>query len=198
MSNNLIKPIINLPDIKDLYTGVLLEKFEKVLSECNLRIRGMWQNGAIVKDGVRYCVWCGKNVLHRRNQKYCSKLCSDSCFIFHNPQQNAAMQILLIKQNLKCNICGYDYLPHILSVQKKIDDKIGLSKLNYYLIFLFKRSFSKNKLRRPEVDHIIPIAAGGQSLGLDNHQLICNKCHKEKTKSDFALISQYKKSIKIL
>lgn len=39
---------------------------------------------------------------------------------------------------------------------------------------------------RLEVDHILAISKGGQSVGLDNHQAICYSCHKEKTKKDLS------------
>lgn len=37
---------------------------------------------------------------------------------------------------------------------------------------------------RPEVDHVLAISLGGTALGLENHQVLCAKCHKVKTKSD--------------
>ena len=37
---------------------------------------------------------------------------------------------------------------------------------------------------RPEVDHIVGIAIGGQSIGLENVQVLCRQCHKAKTKID--------------
>ncbi|NJO48188.1 MAG: HNH endonuclease [Leptolyngbyaceae cyanobacterium RM2_2_4] len=37
---------------------------------------------------------------------------------------------------------------------------------------------------RPEVDHVLAIVLGGTALGLENHQILCAKCHKTKTKSD--------------
>lgn len=30
-------------------------------------------------------------------------------------------------------------------------------------------------------DHIIPIYQGGMGVGIDNHQVVCNKCHLVKT-----------------
>lgn len=36
----------------------------------------------------------------------------------------------------------------------------------------------------PEVDHVVPIKKGGQSIGFDNHQALCYRCHKNKSKLD--------------
>lgn len=46
----------------------------------------------------------------------------------------------------------------------------------------FKRLIPKDI--RPEVDHVLAIVLGGTALGLENHQILCAKCHKIKTKSD--------------
>ncbi len=46
-----------------------------------------------------------------------------------------------------------------------------------------------------EVDHIIPIAAGGEPFGLCNVQAICHKCHSIKTKSDMVEIRKFQKQI---
>jgi len=46
----------------------------------------------------------------------------------------------------------------------------------------FRREIPKDI--RPEVDHILAIVLGGTALGLENHQILCAKCHKVKTKSD--------------
>ena len=55
-------------------------------------------------------------------------------------------------------------------------------KPNIWVTRKLKEIISKDL--KPEVDHIIPIFKGGESLGLDNHQVICYTCHKAKTKKD--------------
>jgi 5-methylcytosine-specific restriction endonuclease McrA len=47
--------------------------------------------------------------------------------------------------------------------------------------------FNKQRFKcenSPETDHIIPIFQGGQSLGLENVQLLCKKCHRVKTTNE--------------
>jgi len=38
--------------------------------------------------------------------------------------------------------------------------------------------------QEPQVDHIIPVALGGDGVGLENHQVLCRLCHAKKTKQD--------------
>jgi HNH endonuclease len=47
--------------------------------------------------------------------------------------------------------------------------------------------------REPEVDHLVPIGAGGSALGFENLQLLCFKCHKAKTAQDIVKIRALKR-----
>lgn len=47
-------------------------------------------------------------------------------------------------------------------------------------------------------DHIVPIAIGGPEFDLDNIQLLCSKCDKEKTKRDMGKIAQVRKRAKLI
>lgn len=58
-------------------------------------------------------------------------------------------------------------------------------------------NIDKQKRINLEVDHIIPLAAGGLSFDDDNLQILCYDCHKEKTKKDIVTIYDYKRSLKI-
>jgi hypothetical protein len=103
-----------------------------------------------------------------------------------HPQSEHGLGMLLIRQGYLCAGCQHDYSPEA----QKLKD----SRPEYYsdLDFLseFDWGFVKRlKERMPrelrlEVDHVIPIYKGGTSLGLDNHQALCNSCHKAKTKID--------------
>jgi len=45
-----------------------------------------------------------------------------------------------------------------------------------------------------EVDHKIPVGAGGEMWNKENLQVLCNFCHKKKTKLDLKKIKEYKKT----
>ena len=118
-------------------------------------------------DGLKGCMWCGDDLKSKHpNTRYCKDpLCSKSAWAWGNPQGQEGRNLLLERQDFKCNICQFDWLPF----------KKSLLRGNMFGI-------PQNKC--PEVDHIIAIGNGGASLGLDNHQAICYDCHKSKTKVD--------------
>lgn len=109
-------------------------------------------------DGTKGCIWCGDPLKSTHwAARYCDdSACMSSIYAWSNPQKNEGRQLLLDRQDYKCNICQYDWK----MVSHWPDD------------------------RQPEVDHIVPISKGGQALGFDNHQAICKLCHKAKTKID--------------
>lgn len=139
-------------------------------------------------EGKRYCVWCTEKILTHGNQKYCSTECSTNMMAWGYPQKEEGLGLLLMRQDFKCNICQHDWAP---VVQDIINNRlISPVSRNYD----FKNNYNgalikllKNKVesaQAPEVDHIVPVHKGGQSLGLENHQAICYTCHKTKSKID--------------
>lgn len=130
-------------------------------------------------DGKKYCIWCN-TLLSGRQQKWCSEECSNNAFAWANPQKEQGLYILLSRQNWKCNTCQYDYLPLMEVIMKRFSSTID--KLPWYhLKYLKSRTPEQYK---PEVDHILAIRHGGQSIGLENCQILCAQCHKAKTKMD--------------
>src|SRR5574343_464304 len=52
---------------------------------------------------VRLCAWCGNGKLPTRRHKYCSPACSDSAYIYCNPQSPGAKGYILVElQNCAC------------------------------------------------------------------------------------------------
>jgi 5-methylcytosine-specific restriction endonuclease McrA len=137
----------------------------------------------------RLCAWCAVTELTHGNQKYCTTECSNSAMAWAYPQKEDALRYLLLRQDWKCLLCQYDYRPHLEEIIARDRRMLGpdfydMEKLPWYY---FKRLKSKvPRVHRPEVDHIVPIYKGGQSLGLDNHQAICYSCHKTKTGKDLS------------
>jgi hypothetical protein len=141
-------------------------------------------------DGRRLCLWCGTEELHgSKLKKYCSKECSEAIFTWAQPQKENGLHALLVRQDWKCNTCQFDYVPTRDKVNRYFKQKNYLipnfgphSSKRYMKIF--KNNCEEGK--KPEVDHVIPIYKGGQSLGLDNLQAICYLCHKAKTVKDLS------------
>ena len=60
--------------------------------------------------------------------------------------------------------------------------------------FEYKTKDFKELLKKFDVDHIIPVFAGGEN-NEENFQLLCKKCHKIKTKND---LKYYKRKKSLL
>ena len=142
----------------------------------------------IREDGTKGCIWCGDKLKSRHPAtRYCKdQKCNDSVWAWANPQQDLGLFFLLQRQDWKCNICQHDYKPfmmaNVIGVAYGTKSNNDLVKPNSYISVALKRSIPP--ALKPEVDHIQPIAKGGQSLGFENHQAICYTCHKAKTKID--------------
>lgn len=113
----------------------------------------------VVKFGVVHCKWCLDRIGPKSQRHYCSNACQDSAWMYFYPQQHS-IGMLLKKQNGRCNHCQHEW---------KSGDE-------YYQEYAEGMGM--------EVDHIKPIYKGGMSLGVDNIQLLCKKCHLKKTSDD--------------
>jgi hypothetical protein len=140
------------------------------------------------EDGRRLCLWCGEEELKgSKLKKYCSPECSEAIFAWAQPQKDNGLHALMVRQDWQCNICHFDYKP----IRDKVIDyfnkknwlipNFGSQKSQRYMrIFKANSPFEQS----PEVDHVVPIYKGGQSLGFENCQAICYTCHKKKSKID--------------
>lgn len=151
--------------------------------------------------GNKFCGWCAtylKPPVHRL-RKYCSEECSQSAYWFCYPAK--AHIPLLFKQDFKCNICKFDYLPFVFKIIKEnfgikryktlnFDDN-GMMKIQFVIESKEFITYLENK--KIEIDHIIPVKLAGYTFGFSNIQLICRECHLAKTKIDRKFISLEKK-----
>lgn len=153
----------------------------------------------IVMGGVKYCAWCGKQALAPGRRKYCSDACRESCNLFCFPQTDEGLKFLLRRQECKCATCGYSWELELENARERC------------LLEVYRRTWITEETRRnrmeeirqepviefvaymkkvlpvrirPEVDHIIPVALGGTTLGFENLQALCHTCHKKKTVID--------------
>lgn len=143
------------------------------------------------EDGYKNCAWCVVNKTKSKHllARYCSEDCANSLYAASSPQKESGLIFHLFKQQLRCNICNFDYAPTLIEIIKK---KPILNP--WYMAKRLKNTIDKN--RKPEVDHIIPVALGGPTIGISNHQILCFGCHREKSKSDMAAISKMKREKK--
>lgn len=123
------------------------------------------------KQGQRICLNCNQVITDRRKRKYCSYECSSEFFAKHN---SAAMRSRIFRRDKDvCQKCG-------AKAQFNISSDDPMSGYNYV------------------VDHIKPIALGGEEFDEANLQLLCGKCNKEKTKADQALIVKKRAEIRLV
>lgn len=144
-------------------------------------------------DGTQGCVWCGDPLKTKHPaQRYCKDpWCSKNMYAWGYPQKEEGLFFLMQRQEWMCNICGYDYKPfieaNIIGKFYGTRFKDGESyQIDYNYLVIKRLKGSIDPMRKPEVDHIVPIYKGGASLGLENHQCICYTCHKKKTSTDLA------------
>lgn len=143
------------------------------------------------KNDEKLCVWCLKNRLTGRQQKYCGFDCKMSCFIYANPQDDYAKAWVLInKQNCACAACGLSYEDLIIKgvnrMIKRVEEwRINAKKYGWKEILEIQYgAIVDNTGHIIQVDHIIPIFKGGAAIGLQNIQVICSGCHMVKTASE--------------
>lgn len=137
--------------------------------------------------GIKHCKWCAKNPAYGQKQ-YCSEDCKFSMYVFAYPQTFPATRILMERQNFKCAVCKYDYMPFVEDAMVEIE-----SNLEHGEVFDWdERSFgvlervnrTVPEERKPEVDHIIQVSEGGETFGLNNVEIKCKSCHKTKTSEE--------------
>lgn len=165
-----------------------------------------------VKDGQKYCSWCWVKPFKHPRKLYCSDECRQSCNLFCYPQTEAGLHFLIISRGAKCEKCSYSwqekieaaraeritglkqYIDMVVTYSKKIDTSLpwknirDLESGKVTQCLISKAKFNIEGNRRPEIDHIIPVALGGTTLGFENLQLLCCECHKTKTKQDMVEI----------
>ena len=157
-----------------------------------LELAKSWTSRSICLDHVKpletnsgkLCAWC--HAAPVKGPKYCGRDCRNSARAWAYPQMEEGLNYLLIRQDFKCGMCSFDYKLLVTQLLKngRVYDKPKdyLTELSYWLMRRIKQKAPKES--KPEVDHIVPISKGGASLGLENHQVLCSRCHKSKTKVD--------------
>lgn len=118
-------------------------------------------------ESERCCRLCGCEVQPPRRKWH--KECWEAFEPFTNQYWREICKMAFKRANKLCELCG---------------DKLFISKFGHYR----KKSY--------QFDHICPVALGGQSL-LENVQVLCIGCHREKTKLDMIEIRKHKKQLLI-
>lgn len=138
-------------------------------------------------DGLKKkCVWCLDD-LKGLQRRWCKDdECVKAALAWGRPQSAHGLYELLKRQNYMCKSCPISWKEYMEKAITKNSKFFGVEDLHSRDIDLVMRRFRRLIPRniRPEVDHILAISLGGTALGLENHQILCAGCHKEKTKKD--------------
>lgn len=141
-------------------------------------------NIKLPKELRKCCVWCLKP-LKGALRRWCGDECVKEALTWGRPQSAHGLYVLLERQKYACAGCGISYCQYfeeaipLKSVYR--NDELKSFQIES-LIRKLKRVIPREI--RPEVDHVLAIVLGGTALGLENHQVLCAKCHKPKTKKD--------------
>jgi len=132
-------------------------------------------------NGFPLCRFCRKET--KPPQKaFCSDLCLHEFRIRTNA--NYMRNEVFKRDRGICKKCGLDtekLRTLLLEVRHKSEDKY-LELIKFYRT---KFGFGFNLAEHfYEVDHLVPVHAGGGSCGLDNLQLLCRVCHRNKTRME--------------
>lgn len=131
-----------------------------------------------------YCAWCTKE-LPRARRRWCSEECLRSAMFHCCPQDpGPKMFRLIFDQNFACAGCGESYEEEI---RAKIQEKYF--RLNRTNMMSHREKVTLHYLgygtgNKWQTDHVVPIHKGGKGIDPNNLQVLCVKCHIEKTKED--------------
>lgn len=128
----------------------------------------------------RQCIWCANRLIGRQ-RRYCSTDCRDSAWVNCYPQKPKSKAFIMVhEQSCACKSCGLSIEEEISQWMKARFELEGFLPTLYQLGAAMTHHFSVNF----ETDHIVPISKGGPGAGLDNVQVLCVPCHREKTNQD--------------
>lgn len=159
------------------------------------------------------CARCKKE-LPKKRKKYCSNYCANVTFF--ERRWNGLRFLAWARDNGKCVQCKkplsikalyQDWLLESkkpITKQERLDDWIleWLQNLGFstdiswhYTGYVWTgKKFHGPFLELAEIDHIVAICNGGESMSLDNLQTLCHACHAKKTSLDLRLRNKKRKA----
>lgn len=147
------------------------------------------------KQTEGHCVWCGVEfksigLTSHPLRRWCPKLCVASAQLICYPNDpGSKMHRLIFDQNFACKGCGEDFEHLIRKKIRSVHRAWNSHRKNFTPIELRENPMEKISLHRLgygtgdiwQTDHIIPVHQGGKGIDPDNLQVLCVRCHREKT-----------------
>jgi 5-methylcytosine-specific restriction enzyme A len=130
-------------------------------------------------NGRPLCRFCSNETIPPR-RTFCSDICIHEWKIRSNP--GYAREHVFKRDRGVCAGCGLDTeeLKKLLSQVISEKGRAAYEALTFTYSGDYGFDFSIEK-HFWEMDHILPVAHGGGTCGLENLQTLCIICHKEKT-----------------
>jgi len=124
------------------------------------------------QDGC--CALCKEEITDNRKKRYCSDRCKEIAYGVQKFYlwRKVREKVLENREN-KCARCGYN--PDERA--KELEQKKKQLEEEYEDV----RSVMMKGRRTLEVDHIKPVAKGGDVFDPDNLQILCDKCNRSKS-----------------
>lgn len=129
----------------------------------------------------RNCGWCNINPVLDGRKKYCSDICSSNAIQYCFPRSALAkVTRLILIQDCKCNLCGFDYSKELEDHAKKVyaHNKVVMNYPYKQMkspeaTFLQMADHTRHDL---QVDYLLPTQKGGSGIGFHNVQVVCKSC----------------------
>ena len=155
------------------------------------RSGGAAANAGPTEDGAG-CVWCGETASLPENARYCDQECFENAQIRGSNKLFQSTHIRAAVFELErgvCQLCGADAHGIYTRIKGLAPSERLNALLNLKNFHLPKSSAGVRRLTTNpeeadfwEADHILPVAEGGGSSGLDNLRTLCRGCHAGETR----------------
>ena len=131
-------------------------------------------------NGRPLCRQCGKETEPPR-RSFCSTECVNAWKV--RSQAGFAREQVFERDRGVCRACGLDTELHKQLMYRVRNEKGEMAYRNLIIHYynLTQHQFDLDK-HFYEVDHVVSVADGGGSCGLENLQTLCVPCHKRKTR----------------
>ena len=132
-------------------------------------------------DGTRHCRWCGK-VLEGRRRTWCSSACAEEFQVRFG--SNTMRRLVFRRDHGVCSVCGMDtsnIKQDVQRIRRSLFDVFGYFRINWPPYVRAQWGPWWNAMTFWQVDHILPVVAGGGCCGLENLRTLCCTCHHRET-----------------
>lgn len=123
-------------------------------------------------DGTYGCRGCGSDIPKGR-ESWCSKQC------YNTYEPSRVIDAVKLRDKGICQACGFDLKAALSTWDNRYWQMSRESRIDHAVWSEWKAANPKPP--KPNYDHIIPFCEGGMTI-LENMRMLCESCHKQRTK----------------